>query len=61
VLRDGATVSEVDIIEHCRPLLAGYKKPRRVEFHEQLPKGATGKILKRSLRDPHWVGQSRAV
>jgi acyl-CoA synthetase (AMP-forming)/AMP-acid ligase II len=61
VLRDGATVSEAEIIEHCRPLLAGYKKPRRVEFHDQLPKGATGKILKRSLRDPHWVGQSRAV
>jgi long-chain acyl-CoA synthetase len=61
VLRAGAAATESDIVEHCRGLLAGYKKPQRVEFHDQLPKGATGKILKRSLRDPHWVGHSRAV
>jgi acyl-CoA synthetase (AMP-forming)/AMP-acid ligase II len=61
VLRAGAVATEAEIVEHCRPLLAGYKKPRRVEFHEQLPKGATGKTLKRALRDPHWAGQSRAV
>lgn len=61
VVRAGAVVTESDLVEHCRHLVAGYKKPQRIEFHAQLPKGATGKILKRSLRDPHWVGQSRAV
>jgi len=57
----GAAVTEADVVAACRVSLAGYKKPKHIEFHEQLPKGATGKILKRSLRDPHWVGQSRAV
>ncbi|MEO8693615.1 MAG: AMP-binding protein [Acidimicrobiales bacterium] len=61
VVRTGATVTESELVEHCRDLVAGYKKPKHIEFHAQLPKGATGKILKRSLRDPHWVGQSRAV
>ena len=61
VVRAGAVVTADDLVEHCRVFLAGYKKPRYIEFHEQLPKGATGKILKRSLRDPHWVGHSRAV
>ena len=61
VVRAGATVTESELVEHCRDLMAGYKKPKHVEFHDQLPKGATGKILKRSLRDPHWAGQSRAV
>jgi acyl-CoA synthetase (AMP-forming)/AMP-acid ligase II len=61
VVRAGADVTESDLVEHCRKLVAGYKKPQHIEFHTQLPKGATGKILKRSLRDPHWVGHSRAV
>jgi acyl-CoA synthetase (AMP-forming)/AMP-acid ligase II len=61
VLRDGAHVTDEQLIEHCRSLLAGYKKPRVIEFLPELPKGPTGKILKRSLRDRHWEGQSRAV
>jgi acyl-coenzyme A synthetase/AMP-(fatty) acid ligase len=35
----------------CRQSLAGYKRPRRVEFAEALPKTVTGKALKRELRD----------
>jgi acyl-CoA synthetase (AMP-forming)/AMP-acid ligase II len=61
VLRPGRQATEAELIEHCRALLAGYKKPRSVAFHDELPKGATGKILKRSLRDPYWMGRSRAV
>jgi acyl-CoA synthetase (AMP-forming)/AMP-acid ligase II len=61
VLRDGALATEDDIVAHCRSLLASYKKPRVVEFVPELPKGATGKILKRSLRDRYWEGHSRAV
>jgi acyl-CoA synthetase (AMP-forming)/AMP-acid ligase II len=61
VLREDATATESELIEHCRSLLAGYKKPRTIEVLSELPKGATGKILKRSLRDPHWADRSRAV
>ena len=60
-LRPGAAVSEAELIDHCRRQLAGYKKPRSVEFMESLPKGSTGKILKRVLREPHWRGRAREV
>jgi long-chain acyl-CoA synthetase len=43
-------VSEEQIIAYCKQHLAAYKYPRIVEFRESLPKGPTGKILKRELR-----------
>ena len=48
-LRAGATVSEADLIAHCRSLLAGYKVPKAVRF-EPIPKTSTGKIQKFELR-----------
>ncbi len=51
VLREGMSVSDADIIAVCRDRLAGYKKPKRVEFIDELPKNVSGKILKRELRD----------
>ena len=53
--------SEEDIIAFCKERLAAYKYPRSVEFLETLPKGPTGKILKRELRDPFWEGRERRV
>ncbi|MEC9488915.1 MAG: long-chain fatty acid--CoA ligase, partial [Halanaerobium sp.] len=50
-LKEGHEVSERDIIKYCREYLANYKVPRQVEFRDSLPKSATGKILKRVLRD----------
>jgi long-chain acyl-CoA synthetase len=50
VLKVGASATEQEIIDHCREHLAAYKYPRVVEFREELPKTATGKILKRELR-----------
>ena len=51
VLRDGMTATDAEIIAACRDRLAGYKKPKRVEFIDELPKNVSGKILKRELRD----------
>jgi long-chain acyl-CoA synthetase len=51
VLRQGGTVSEQEIIEHCKQKLAAYKVPKKVAFVESLPKSAVGKILRRKLRD----------
>jgi fatty-acyl-CoA synthase len=48
-LKPGATVSAVELIQHCRSLLAAYKAPREVRF-EEIPKTATGKIQKFVLR-----------
>jgi len=43
VASDGAA-TEAQLVEHCRARLAGFKRPKRFEFVEQLPKTATGKI-----------------
>jgi long-chain acyl-CoA synthetase len=47
----GATVSEADVIAHCRRQLAAYKVPKQVRFLEALPKSAVGKILRKDLRE----------
>ena len=47
------------LIAYCKERLAAYKYPRIVEFAESLPKGPTGKILKRELR-AGWQGSQRA-
>jgi long-chain acyl-CoA synthetase len=51
VPQERAKVSAEEIIAYCRQHLAAYKAPARVEFLSELPKSATGKILKRTLRD----------
>ena len=61
VLKEGATASEEEIIQFCGEHLAGYKKPKSVEFWKELPKNPTGKILKRAIRDPYWKGSGRAM
>ncbi|MGH9342839.1 MAG: AMP-binding enzyme, partial [Terriglobia bacterium] len=60
-LRPGFEATETGIITHCREHLAGFKIPKSVEFREPLPKGGTGKILKRLLREPYWAGHQRRV
>jgi long-chain acyl-CoA synthetase len=41
--------------------IAGYKVPKVVSLHEQLPREDTGKLFKRKLREPYWVGRTRRV
>jgi long-chain acyl-CoA synthetase len=50
VVRRDAHVSEDDIAAYCRTHLAGYKRPRHIEFRDDLPKSNVGKILRRELR-----------
>jgi acyl-CoA synthetase (AMP-forming)/AMP-acid ligase II len=50
VLREGAQLSEPDVQEYVKTNLARYKVPREVVFLEQLPRNATGKVLKRELQ-----------
>lgn len=51
VRKEGATVTEEEMIEWCKYQFAAYKTPRLIEFRDSLPVGATGKILKRELRN----------
>jgi fatty-acyl-CoA synthase len=50
VLVEGADVTAEHLAAHVKQNLAGYKTPREFEFLEELPRNATGKILKRNLR-----------
>ncbi|MGO9251802.1 MAG: long-chain-fatty-acid--CoA ligase [Mycobacterium sp.] len=50
-----------DIIEFCRRHLAGYKCPRTVDFVPSLPRNASGKILKNTLREPYWRDRARGI
>jgi len=61
-LKPGKALTANELVEHCRRSLASYQVPRRVEFLDtELPKNASGKILKRVLRERFWTGQKRAV
>ncbi len=60
-LRDGCRAAETEILDHCRKHLAGFKVPKSVDFVDSLPKGGTGKILKRQLREKYWAGRERRV
>jgi fatty-acyl-CoA synthase len=51
VARDGHTLGEAEIIAHCKARLSGFKVPKRVIVVETLPRNASGKILKRELRE----------
>ena len=51
LLKEGGTATEADLRAYARTRLAGYKTPRRVVIRDDLPRGPTGKILKRKLRD----------
>ena len=64
VLKPGASLAADELIAHCRDHIAGYKVPRSVKVRpsdEPLPKSGAGKILKRSLREPHWEGHDRKI
>jgi acyl-CoA synthetase (AMP-forming)/AMP-acid ligase II len=61
VLRNGEQATETDIIEHCRQHIASYKKPKRVEFIDALPRLPNKKIDKKQLRAADWHGRDRAV
>jgi len=51
VLKPGAALTESELVAWAKDTMAAYKYPRLVEFREGLPMNATGKILKRELRE----------
>jgi acyl-CoA synthetase (AMP-forming)/AMP-acid ligase II len=57
----GSRVGEGELIEYCRGKIAGFKRPRSIDFVDALPRNPTGKILKRELREPYWTGRDRRV
>jgi long-chain acyl-CoA synthetase len=50
VVKSDPTLSEEDVARHCQESLTGYKRPKYIEFRDELPKSNVGKILRRELR-----------
>jgi acyl-CoA synthetase (AMP-forming)/AMP-acid ligase II len=61
VARAGSSLTAETLIDWCRERLAGYKRPRTVDFLDALPRNASGKMLKRKLREPYWAAYERKV
>jgi long-chain acyl-CoA synthetase len=57
----GARLADEAVLAYLRPHVAAYKLPRRIEYHEALPREDSGKIFKRKLRDPYWEGRPLAI
>ncbi len=50
-----------ELLAHCEIMLARYKLPRSIDFVDAMPRDPNGKLYKRTLRDPYWVGRERAI
>lgn len=61
VLRTDARITSEALIAFCRERLAPYKCPRAIDLLPDLPRTGSGKIQKRSLREPFWRGRSRSI
>jgi acyl-CoA synthetase (AMP-forming)/AMP-acid ligase II len=60
-LRPGTPATAEELIAFCGERLAGYKKPRSVDFVDELPRDAAGKLLKRKIREPYWAASGRRI
>jgi len=60
-LNPGHTVTEEELISFCKENIASFKKPKSIDFVDELPKNNYGKILKRELRAKYWEDRERKV
>jgi long-chain acyl-CoA synthetase len=60
-LREGELSSVESVTAFLNGKMAHYKIPKRIEFHENLPREDSGKIFRRKLRERHWAGLSRQI
>jgi acyl-CoA synthetase (AMP-forming)/AMP-acid ligase II len=61
VRAEGSDLTEDDVIAYCRDQIAHFKCPTRVEFRDELPRTATGKLQKFVMREPYWQDKERRV
>ncbi|WGT62510.1 AMP-binding protein [Variovorax paradoxus] len=61
VLKAGAAADAAALDAFCAERLAGFKRPRRIEFVEALQKNANGKIARKVIQQPYWAGHDRRV
>lgn len=61
VLREGQAIAGAEIIAWARARIAAYKAPKSVDFATVLPRNASGKLLRKDLREPYWAALGRRV
>jgi acyl-CoA synthetase (AMP-forming)/AMP-acid ligase II len=61
VPKEGFTITAEEIIQFCRDNIASYKKPKSVDFVQELPKNTYGKVVRKDLKTPYWKGLDRKV
>jgi long-chain acyl-CoA synthetase len=61
IKKRGAELSGEELISFCKSRLASYKKPKFIEFVNEFPKSASGKILKNEIRQKYWKGRDRKI
>jgi acyl-CoA synthetase (AMP-forming)/AMP-acid ligase II len=61
VLRAGYEASSEDLTAFAKERLARFKAPKIIRIVDELPKSPVGKILRRSLREPHWLGKDKGI
>jgi fatty-acyl-CoA synthase/long-chain acyl-CoA synthetase len=61
VRQPGSAVTGEELVDWCRDRIADYKRPRSVDFVEELPRDQAGKLLKRQIRAPFWSGAGRTI
>ena len=48
-------------MDYCRDNLARQKHPRSIDYTTEMPRDPNGKLYKRKLREPYWVGRTRNI
>ena len=61
VLRQGMGADAEALMQFCEGRLAGFKRPRSVDFVPALPKNSNGKLARKEVREPYWAGRERRV
>jgi acyl-CoA synthetase (AMP-forming)/AMP-acid ligase II len=61
VKTSGKDVSEAELLEYCKDNLTTYKRPKRIEFYDSIPRTAYGKMDKKTVRKKYWEGQERMI
>jgi len=61
VVKDGESLTEAEVLAHCKTKLGGMKSPKSIEFRADIPKTPAAKIDRKSLRIPYWANSDRAV
>jgi acyl-CoA synthetase (AMP-forming)/AMP-acid ligase II len=61
VAEPGEHPTTAQILEHCSAHMAGYKKPKNVEFVDSLPVSGYGKVMRREIREKYWQGYDSRV